>query len=75
MRPALVLLPGMDGTGDMFGPLVGAMAGSVRTIVVRYRLKMTSGLQPLDDTSAALVADLRPHKFQPLSAPPSALEW
>lgn len=40
-----------------------------------YRLKMTSGLQLLDVTSATLVADLRPYRFQPVSTPSKALEW
>jgi pimeloyl-[acyl-carrier protein] methyl ester esterase len=36
MVPTLVLLPGMDGTGDLFAPLVAALAPHVRTIIVRY---------------------------------------
>lgn len=36
MVPALVLLPGMDGTGDLFAPLVEALGPSVRTHIVRY---------------------------------------
>ena len=33
---ALVLLPGMDGTGDLFAPLLSALPPALRTIVVRY---------------------------------------
>lgn len=33
---ALVLLPGMDGTGELFAPLRQAMGGGLETIVVRY---------------------------------------
>ena len=33
---ALVLLPGMDGTGDLFAPLLSALSPALRTIVVRY---------------------------------------
>lgn len=36
MAPSLVLLPGMDGTGDLFGPLLEVLAGSIDAIVVRY---------------------------------------
>ena len=32
----LVLLPGMDGTGDLFGPLIDQLRGVVNTVVVRY---------------------------------------
>jgi pimeloyl-ACP methyl ester carboxylesterase len=32
----LVLLPGMDGTGDLFAPFVAAMQGEFRCVVVRY---------------------------------------
>jgi len=34
--PTLVLLPGLDGTGDFFQPLLEALAADVRTQVVRY---------------------------------------
>ena len=36
MAPTLVLLPGMDGTGDLFAPLVAALGPHMRTIIVRY---------------------------------------
>ncbi|NOS97927.1 MAG: alpha/beta hydrolase [Methylotenera sp.] len=32
----LVLLPGMDGTGDLFAPLVNALPSTVKTVIVRY---------------------------------------
>jgi sigma-B regulation protein RsbQ len=41
--PVLVLLPGMDGTGDLFVPLLEALGGQFETIVVRYPL-----YEPLD---------------------------
>jgi len=31
-----VLLPGLDGTGEQFGPLVDALRPDVPTVVVRY---------------------------------------
>jgi pimeloyl-ACP methyl ester carboxylesterase len=34
--PTLVLLPGLDGTGDFFQPLLEALGGDIRTHVVRY---------------------------------------
>ena len=36
MFPTLVLLPGMDGTGDLFGPLLAEIRDSIPTVVVRY---------------------------------------
>ena len=36
--PALVLLPGLDGTGDFFQPLLEALGNNVCTRVVRYPL-------------------------------------
>jgi pimeloyl-ACP methyl ester carboxylesterase len=34
--PTLVLLPGLDGTGDLFSPFIDAVAGQFKTQVVRY---------------------------------------
>src|SRR2546429_59271 len=34
--PSLVLLPGLDGTGDFFQPLLEALEGDIDTHVVRY---------------------------------------
>ncbi len=36
MMPTLVLLPGMDGTGTLFEPLLEALRGHCKTIVVSY---------------------------------------
>ncbi len=36
MPPSLVLLPGMDGTGDMFRPLLDAFVGTLSAAVVSY---------------------------------------
>jgi pimeloyl-[acyl-carrier protein] methyl ester esterase len=35
-QPTLVLLPGLDGTGDLFLPLLGVLPGHVTTRVVTY---------------------------------------
>jgi len=32
----LILMPGMDGTGDLFAPVLHALGDSIETIVVRY---------------------------------------
>jgi pimeloyl-[acyl-carrier protein] methyl ester esterase len=38
----LVLLPGLDGTGDLFAPVVDALGPSVPTQIVRYPLSDAS---------------------------------
>jgi pimeloyl-ACP methyl ester carboxylesterase len=38
-RTSLVLLPGLDGTGDLFEPLVPRLDSSIEPIVVRYPLE------------------------------------
>jgi pimeloyl-ACP methyl ester carboxylesterase len=34
--PTIVMLPGMDGTGDLFAPIIAELDSSVAAIVVRY---------------------------------------
>lgn len=46
----MVLLPGIDGTGDLFAPLVTALGRDVRSIIVRYPD------QPLDYASHEQIA-------------------
>src|SRR5262245_10326170 len=36
MSPAIVLLPGMDGTGDLFAPLIAQLKGAPTPLVVSY---------------------------------------
>jgi len=36
MKPVLVLLPGMDGTGELFAPFVAALGDAFEVRVVRY---------------------------------------
>ena len=58
--PTLVLLPGMDGTGDLFAPLLDALGERFETIVVRYPLHEPldyAGLLPI--ARAALPVDRR----------------
>ncbi|MBH9575954.1 alpha/beta hydrolase [Inhella sp. 1Y17] len=38
MRPTLVLLPGMDGTGELFEPLLQALPATQPVLVLRYPL-------------------------------------
>lgn len=45
----LVLLPGLDGTGDLFEPFIAAMGPGVRSVVVRYP---TSGPQSYQELEA-----------------------
>jgi pimeloyl-[acyl-carrier protein] methyl ester esterase len=47
--PTLVLLPGMDGTGTLFGPFVRAVAGAVPTQVVAYPTSESLGWGALAD--------------------------
>jgi len=39
----LVLLPGMDGTGNLFDPFISAFGSDFKTIIIRYPLS-----QPLN---------------------------
>jgi pimeloyl-ACP methyl ester carboxylesterase len=42
-KPTLVLLPGMDGTGELFAPFLRALGGEFPCVVIRYPAD-----QPLD---------------------------
>lgn len=43
----LVLLPGMDGTGELFEPFVAALDPRVRTVVIRYPRSVSLGYEEL----------------------------
>jgi pimeloyl-ACP methyl ester carboxylesterase len=45
--PALVLLPGLDGTGDLFEPLLSRLDPSIERVVVRYPLAEPVGYEEL----------------------------
>jgi pimeloyl-ACP methyl ester carboxylesterase len=45
--PTLVLLPGMDGTGDLFAPFLEALGGRFKTKVVRYPTDRELGYEEL----------------------------
>lgn len=54
----LVLLPGMDGTGTLFAPLVNALSATTAIKVVAYPPEAPNGYQALQDfAEAALPAD------------------
>lgn len=53
MPITLVLLPGMDGTGDLFEPLLVAMGDSIQTIVVRYPPSKAVGYPGLAEIARA----------------------
>ena len=46
-RATLVLLPGLDGTGDLFEPLLARLAPSIEPVVVRYPLAEPLGYEAL----------------------------
>jgi len=46
-RPTLVLLPGLDGTGDLFEPLLSRLDPSLATVVVRYPIGEPLGYEAL----------------------------
>ena len=46
-RPRLVLLPGMDGTGDLFAPFVRALPKGAEATVVRYPVDRPLGYDEL----------------------------
>lgn len=56
----LVLLPGVDGTGELFGPLIAALNGQVRTLVVRY---------PTDEALSYLELQRQVHDLLPEGEP------
>lgn len=45
----LVLLPGMDGTGDLFAPLIEELAPNIDIQIVRYPVDSTEGYDRLTD--------------------------
>jgi len=60
----LVLLPGMDGTGELFAPLISALPNSIRPVVVSFPrtesasyddlVEITRGALPVDEPYALL---------------------
>lgn len=48
-----MLLPGLDGTGDLFGPLLPFLGDSTPTLVVRYPPDVPLGYAALTDLARA----------------------
>jgi pimeloyl-[acyl-carrier protein] methyl ester esterase len=57
----LVLLPGMDGTGELFAPLVKALPSSIITIVVSYPVDKTMSYEALTAYAQAYVPKNSPY--------------
>lgn len=47
-HPALVLLPGMDGTGELFAPLIAAIGDEIEVQVIRYPTDRPLGYRELE---------------------------
>jgi pimeloyl-ACP methyl ester carboxylesterase len=47
MKPTLLLLPGMDGTGDLFAPFVASLESDQASQVVRYPVEQALGYDSL----------------------------
>ncbi|CAN5499228.1 hypothetical protein BH11PSE11_BH11PSE11_13440 [soil metagenome] len=56
----LVLLPGMDGSGEQFEPLIQALGPAVKCIVVRYPSSSPAGYTELEAIARASLPDDRP---------------
>jgi pimeloyl-ACP methyl ester carboxylesterase len=58
--PALVLLPGMDGSGHLFAPLIAALGDALRVVTVRYP---TQQALDYDSLTALALRDLPDQDF------------
>jgi pimeloyl-ACP methyl ester carboxylesterase len=47
-KPLLVLLPGMDGTGELFAPFLAALDGQLETLVIDYPRDEPLGYEALE---------------------------
>lgn len=61
MHPTLVLLPGMDGTGDLFEPLLAAIGDAFPTLIVRYPTAVQLDYQALAELVRQSLPDDRPY--------------
>lgn len=59
-KATLVLLPGMDGTGTLFGPLLDALGDGVAHIVVSYPTGKPYGYADLESLAAAALPSAGP---------------
>ena len=61
VKPALILLPGMDGTGDLFALFVAALGDEFDVRVVRYPGGHCGGYDELEAIARAAIPDARPY--------------
>ncbi|WP_211482717.1 alpha/beta fold hydrolase [Duganella sp. CF458] len=59
--PILVLLPGMDGTGELFTPFIQALGGEFDVRVVRYPGDHCGGYEQLEEVARAAIPLDRPY--------------
>ncbi len=59
--PLLVLLPGMDGTGDLFGPFLQALGGVPAVQVIRFSTHQPADYAALIETIKAQLPTDRPY--------------
>ena len=57
----LVLLPGMDGTGDLFQPFVDVLPPSIQPIVVSYPVDQPLGYKELEQFVRSILPDDEPY--------------
>jgi hypothetical protein len=57
----LVLLPGLDGTGHLFGPVVDALGPNVPTQIARYPLSHASGYATCEAIARGALPTDRPY--------------
>lgn len=57
----LVLLPGMDGTGDLFNPLIEALPPTIDPVVVRYPPDKPLGYTRLEELARQSLPDDEPY--------------
>jgi pimeloyl-ACP methyl ester carboxylesterase len=57
----LVLLPGMDGTGRLFAPLIAALEGEFDLRVARYPNSETGGYEELEAIASAFIPETGPY--------------
>ncbi|MGW8394805.1 alpha/beta fold hydrolase [Pseudoduganella sp. HUAS MS19] len=61
LKPVLVLLPGMDGTGELFEPFIAALGDEFEVRVVRYPGDHCGGYDVLEEIARASIPGDRPY--------------
>lgn len=61
MNPVLILLPGMDGTGELFEPFIAALGGEFDVRVVRYPPGHCGGYVGLEEIARAAIPQDQPY--------------